>query len=187
MRVSELLRGDIAMPGWDPEANDLFLRAREIPAPEDRQRFLDEACAGKPELRARVEGLLRAGAEAGSFLERPAEELGATGALAPGPQGERTSVPQEGPGTVIGPYKLIEQIGEGGMGTVFMAQQTEPVKRLVALKLIKAGMDSRQVIARFEAERQALALMDHANIARVLDGGTTPRRQGWSSFGTSRD
>src|SRR5262249_48737554 len=79
----------------------------------------------------------------------------------------------EQPGTVIGPYKLLEQIGEGGMGTVWKAQQTEPVKRLVAIKLIKAGMDSRQVIARFEAERQALALMDHANIARVLDAGTT--------------
>ena len=79
----------------------------------------------------------------------------------------------ESPGTVIGPYKLLEQIGEGGMGTVWMAQQTEPVKRLVAVKLIKAGMDSRQVIARFEAERQALALMDHPNIARVLDAGTT--------------
>ena len=82
--------------------------------------------------------------------------------------------PEHGtPGTVIGPYKLIEQIGEGGMGSVWMAQQTEPVKRLVAVKLIKAGMDSRQVIARFEAERQALALMDHPNIARVLDAGTT--------------
>jgi tetratricopeptide (TPR) repeat protein len=79
----------------------------------------------------------------------------------------------ESTGTVIGPYKLLEQIGEGGMGTVWRAQQTEPVKRLVAVKLIKAGMDSRQVIARFEAERQALALMDHANIARVLDAGTT--------------
>src|SRR5262249_23455968 len=79
----------------------------------------------------------------------------------------------EGPGSVIGPYKLIQQIGEGGMGTVWMAQQAEPVKRLVALKLIQAGMDSKQVIARFEAERQALALMDHPNIAKVLDGGTT--------------
>src|SRR5437773_8419567 len=74
---------------------------------------------------------------------------------------------------MMGPYKLIQQIGEGGMGTVWMAQQTEPVKRLVAVKLIKAGMDSRQVIARFEAERQALALMDHANIARVLEAGTS--------------
>src|SRR5207244_13272574 len=79
----------------------------------------------------------------------------------------------ESPGTVIGPYKLLEQIGEGGMGTVWMAQQTAPVKRLVAVKLIKAGMDSKQVIARFEAERQALALMDHTNIARVLDAGAT--------------
>src|SRR5262249_39628287 len=76
-------------------------------------------------------------------------------------------------GTVIGPYKLVDQIGEGGMGAVWMAQQSEPVRRLVAVKLIKAGMDSRQVVARFEAERQALALMDHPNIARVLDGGTT--------------
>src|SRR5262249_39473064 len=81
---------------------------------------------------------------------------------------------REQPGAVVGPYKLIEPIGEGGMGTVWMAQQVVPVKRRVAVKLIKAGMDSKQVIARFEAERQALALMDHPNIARVLDAGTTP-------------
>src|SRR5262249_3304339 len=80
----------------------------------------------------------------------------------------------EGPGTVIGPYKLLEAIGEGGMGTVYVAEQTLPVRRRVALKLIKPGMDTRQVVARFEAERQALALMDHPNIAKVLDGGTTP-------------
>src|SRR5204863_9102097 len=79
----------------------------------------------------------------------------------------------EQPGTVIGPYKLLQQIGEGGMGTVFMAEQTQPVHRKVALKVVKPGMDSRQVIARFEAERQALALMDHVNIARVFDGGAT--------------
>src|SRR5439155_14803771 len=90
---------------------------------------------------------------------------------------------QECPGTVLGPYKLIEPIGEGGMGTVWLAQQQEPVKRLVAVKLIKAGMDSRQVIARFEAERQALALMDHPNIARVLDGGTTKGEPGGISPG----
>src|SRR5262249_36587984 len=81
---------------------------------------------------------------------------------------------KERAGTVIGSYKLVEEIGEGGMGTVFLAQQTEPVRRVVALKVIKAGMDTRQVIARFEAERQALALMDHPNIAKVPDPGTTP-------------
>src|SRR5207247_8302740 len=79
----------------------------------------------------------------------------------------------ERPGSTIGPYKLLQQIGEGGMGVVYMAEQTEPVRRKVALKIIKPGMDSAQVIARFEAERQALALMDHQNIARVLDGGAT--------------
>src|SRR5206468_5921742 len=79
----------------------------------------------------------------------------------------------ERPGTVIGPYKLLQQIGEGGMGAVFLAEQTQPVRRKVALKLIKSGMDSAQVVARFEAERQALALMDHPHIAKVLDAGTT--------------
>ena len=79
----------------------------------------------------------------------------------------------ERPGTVIGPYKLLQQIGEGGMGVVFMAEQTEPIQRTVALKIIKPGMDTRQVIARFEAERQAVAMMDHPNIAKVLDAGTT--------------
>src|SRR5262249_10648360 len=79
----------------------------------------------------------------------------------------------EGPGTIIGPYKLLQQIGEGGMGVVFMAEQTEPIHRTVALKVIKPGMDSRQVIARFEAERQALAMMDHPNISKVFDAGTT--------------
>src|SRR5205814_8678646 len=101
---------------------------------------------------------------AGGFLERPAAHLVAT--VEEPPVAER-------PGTVIGPYKLWQQIGEGGMGVVFMAEQTQPVQRKVALKVIKAGMDSRQVIARFEAERQALAMMDHVNIARVLDAGTT--------------
>ncbi len=88
-------------------------------------------------------------------------------ALQPGTQRE----PIEQPGTQIGPYKLLQVIGEGGMGVVYMASQREPVERTVALKIIKPGMDTRQVIARFEAERQALALMDHPNIARVLDGG----------------
>src|SRR5262249_47935573 len=113
------------------------------------------------ELRARVVQLLHAH-----------QALGSIHAGAGAPAAAAGGTPAEGPGTLVGAYKLLEPIGEGGMGTVWMAQQTEPVKRLVALKLIKAGMDSRQVIARFEAERQALALMDHANIARVLDAGT---------------
>src|SRR3954469_422275 len=141
----------------------LFVATLQKP-PIDRAAYLDQACADDPALRERVEALLRAEGAAGDFLERPAPSPAMT--VDEQPVGES-------PGTVIGPYKLIEQIGEGGMGTVWMAQQTEPVRRLVAVKLIKAGMDSRQVIARFEAERQALALMDHAHIARVLEAGTT--------------
>jgi serine/threonine protein kinase/tetratricopeptide (TPR) repeat protein len=142
---------------------DIFLAAVEKP-PADRVAYLDAACGTDTKLRAEVEALLRSHDEAGSMLEQPL--------FRPGPTVDETPVVQR-PGTVIGPYKLIEPIGEGGMGTVWMAQQTEPVKRLVAVKLVKAGMDSKQVIARFEAERQALALMDHPNIARVLDAGTT--------------
>src|SRR3989475_4919735 len=142
----------------------IFVEALEKANPADRVAFLDQACGGDTALRQRVERLLERHQQAGSFLEAPAYGVGPTVDLPP---------PSERPGTIIGPYKLIEQIGEGGMGTVWMAQQTEPVKRLVAVKLIKAGMDSRQVIARFEAERQALALMEHPNIARVLDAGTT--------------
>src|SRR5262245_12977347 len=152
------------MAGPDPKLRELFSKAAECQTAEEQAAFLDKACQGDAELRAQLEDLLRAHREAGSFLqERPA---------APAATVDEVRAPER-PGTVIGPYKLIEPIGEGGMGTVWMAQQTEPVKRLVAVKLIKAGMDSRQVIARFEAERQALALMDHPNTARVLDGGTT--------------
>ena len=124
---------------------------------------MDDACAGNPELRRRVERLLKTQQEVGSFLESAAPEICLT---VDHPISER-------PGTVIGPYKLLQQIGEGGMGVVFMAEQTEPIQRTVALKIIKPGMDTRQVIARFEAERQALAMMDHPNIAKVLDAGTT--------------
>jgi WD40 repeat protein/serine/threonine protein kinase/tetratricopeptide (TPR) repeat protein len=151
---------------------DLFMAALPIEDPAERSAYLDRECAGEPALRQRVEALLAAFAQAGSFLQRPAADPGATSDVAqPGPSSGNG--PAEGPGTVIGPYRLLEEIGEGGMGTVWMAEQTEPVKRLVAVKLIKAGMDSRQVLARFEAERQALALMDHPNIARVLDAGTS--------------
>src|SRR6202043_4012290 len=113
------------------------------------------ACRRDDDLRGRVERLLAAHPQVGGFLEQ----------AAPGVTNPDVADPREGVGSVIaGRYKLIEAIGEGGMGTVFMAQQTEPVKRLVAVKLIKSGMDSAQVIARLEAERQALALMDHPNI-----------------------
>ncbi len=152
------------MPVWDPKANDLLSQALDCASAEDRGLFLDQACGADTELRARVEKMLAAQAEAGSFLESPAADLAAT--TDHRPLAER-------PGTVIGPYKLLQQIGEGGMGVVFMAEQTEPIQRTVALKIIKPGMDTRQVIARFEAERQAVAMMDHPNIAKVLDAGTT--------------
>src|SRR5438132_7262422 len=159
---------------------DIFIAALQKEDPADRRAYLDESCARQPELRRQVEHLLRLHEGAGSFLEEPAAEPAASAAISAAAEHAPSG---EAPGAVIGPYKLIEQIGEGGMGTVWMAQQTEPVKRLVAVKLIKAGMDSRQVIARFEAERQALALMDHANIARVLDAGTTKGEHGGVSPG----
>jgi WD40 repeat protein/serine/threonine protein kinase len=146
------------------KAEDVFLAAVEKSSPRERAACLDDMCGPDSALKAQVERLLRSHEEAGTFLQGSLFIPGATKAI---------SAPTEPTGTRIGPYKLIEQIGEGGMGTVWMAEQTDPVKRLVAVKLIKAGMDSKQVIARFEAERQALALMDHANIARVLDAGTT--------------
>jgi len=129
-----------------------------------REAYLSSACGADTALRAQVEALLHANTEAGDFLETPA--LGPD-TLAPEPP------VAEGPGTVIGRYKLLEKIGEGGMAVVYMAEQTEPIRRKVALKIIKLGMDTRQVIARFEAERQALALMDHPSIAKVLDAGAT--------------
>jgi serine/threonine protein kinase len=136
------------------------------PGPE-RAAYLDEACGGDAALRERAEALLRAHEQLGGFLEPRG-----TDALEPSPAASAEANPMAGT-LVGGRYKLIEEIGEGGMGTVWMAQQLEPVKRAVAVKLIKAGMHSKQVLARFEAERQALALMDHPNIAKVLDGGMT--------------
>jgi serine/threonine protein kinase len=140
----------------------IFIEALEREDPAERAAFLDRACASDPSLRERVEKLLRRHQQADDFLD------------APSPWAAAVDVPRaEGVGAVIGPYKLLEQIGEGGMGVVYMAEQEQPVRRMVALKVLKAGMDSAQVIARFEAERQALALMDHPNIARVIDAGTT--------------
>jgi WD40 repeat protein/serine/threonine protein kinase/tetratricopeptide (TPR) repeat protein len=151
-----------------PENEAIFHAARDIPDPDCRQNYIREACGGDEARIAHVEALLAVADAPDTLLDRPAWS---------DPVAITDRPATESPGTVIGPYKLIEQIGEGGMGTVWMAQQTEPVKRLVAVKLIKAGMDSKQVIARFEAERQALAMMDHPNIARVLDAGATPERR----------
>ncbi len=143
---------------------DLFIAALNLKNPADRQAYLQEACGDDSAARQRVEALFEVYENAGSFLESPLASP--TSAIPP-------SSPPELSGTVIGPYKLLQPIGEGGMGTVYMAEQTHPVRRTVALKLIKAGIDSRQVLARFGAERQALALMDHPNIAKVFDAGTT--------------
>jgi serine/threonine protein kinase len=147
--------------------------------PAERDALLARACAGDAALRNRVEALLRAHDNPGSFMAAsPVETLRA--AAGPYRDGQPGEPPPgagrpiaEGPGARVGPYKLLEQIGEGGMGVVFLAEQTRPVRRQVALKVVKAGMDTRQVVARFEAERQALAMMDHPNIARVLDAGAT--------------
>ncbi len=140
----------------------IFLQALAISSTAERAAFLDRACGANRDLRVEVEALLRAHAQSGDRLDLPDKML----ATVDEPIRER-------PGTVIGPYKLLEQIGEGGFGVVFMAEQTEPVRRRVALKILKPGMDTRHVVARFQAERQALAIMDHPNIAKVLDGGET--------------
>ena len=142
----------------------IFFSALKISSPNERAAYLDEACGQDRNLRKRVEMLLEAQPEVGSFMEQPAVDRDVTLDL----RGI-----QEGPGAMIGPYKLLQQIGVGGFGVVYMAQQQEPIKRRVALKIIKLGMDTKQAVGRFEAERQALALMDHPNIARVLDAGST--------------
>jgi WD40 repeat protein/serine/threonine protein kinase len=143
----------------------IFEAALQLP-PEQRASYLDQACGGDAQLRQRVEALLHDHEQAGQFLAE-------TAASPPGPT-VHISVPlTEKPGDKIGHYKLLQQIGEGGCGVVYMAEQEEPIRRRVAFKVIKLGMDTKQVIARFEAERQALALMDHPNIAKVLDAGAS--------------
>ena len=145
------------------KVKQVFFEAVEIPSADERASFLDGACEGDAVLRRRVEALIVA-------HERP-ESLLDNGAVTTALTIDHTIA--EMAGDNIGPYKLLQQIGEGGMGVVFMAEQERPVQRTVALKIIKPGMDTRQVIARFEAERQALAMMDHPNIAKVLDAGET--------------
>jgi tetratricopeptide (TPR) repeat protein len=171
-----------------PRLKTVFTEALVRPGGLERAAYLDEACQGDAELHAQVEALLRDHERIGRFLgTAPGWTSSSVGVVEPADprsgdlaQAEDliTSAALVGPGaevagTVIGPYKLLQPIGEGGMGTVFMAEQTHPVRRTVALKLIKAGMDGRHVLARFGAERQALALMDHPNIAKVFDAGTT--------------
>jgi serine/threonine protein kinase/WD40 repeat protein len=155
----------------DPLEEVIFNAARQFADTDKRRQYLDLACEGNSDLRQRVERLLRTSGDADAFFGRNAAF--AAQVVAPVLGTPPPTPVAEQPGTRIGRYKLLEQIGEGAFGSVFMAEQEEPVRRRVALKLIKLGMDTKQVVARFEAERQALALMDHPNIAKVLDGGAT--------------
>src|SRR3989440_6823428 len=154
----------------------VFNAALQLPANE-RVGYLSETCRGDIELHSRVAALLEADERAGAFLQEPADRPPASSIAAAARQANfgrsRLAPAGEIAGDHIGRYKLLQQIGEGGCGIVYMAEQEEPVRRRVALKVIKLGMDTKQVIARFEAERQAVALMDHPNIATVLDAGAT--------------
>src|SRR6185369_10291590 len=143
----------------------IFASALALPAPE-RAAYLESACANDPRLRLQLEELLEAHARGDGFMDAPAAPQPAMTVAITLPLTEKA-------GDRIGRYKLMEQIGEGGCGIVYVAEQEQPVRRRVALKVIKLGMDTKQVIARFDAERQALALMDHPNIAKVLDAGAT--------------
>src|SRR5688500_3598587 len=133
-------------PHAPPSARSVFDRALEIESPAEREAYLARACGDQASLRQKVDALLAAHGDAGSFLESPAPDLGLAGT----PEQSALHL-RERPGSVIGPYKLLEQVGEGGMGVVFLAEQTRPVRRQVALKIVKAGMDTKQVVARFEA------------------------------------
>jgi eukaryotic-like serine/threonine-protein kinase len=173
------LMSEAPKPSPGTRERELFLAALEQPTPTERAAYLESACAGDHTLRRRVEELLGEEEKVGGFLERPAlsepaRPGAAFGGSAAGPGGTAVlGFVSEKPGDRIGRYKLLQQIGEGGCGVVYMAEQEEPVRRRVALKVIKLGMDTKTVIARFEAERQALAMMEHPNIAKVLDGGAT--------------
>lgn len=149
-------------------AKEIFLAAIEIKSSEDREAFLSEACANDEALRKRVTALIVAHDDPGSLLDRGAPRLD-------GSQTDETAARLDNQqlGSQIGSYKLLQQLGEGGMGIVYLAERQRPVKQRVALKIVKQGMDSKKFIARFEAERQALAMMDHPNIAKVLDAGCT--------------
>jgi eukaryotic-like serine/threonine-protein kinase len=164
-----IIRSDAISMSCDPARAEAVFNAALARPSAERGLYLDSACRDDPVLRARVEALLRADDGLGGFLDPPTRPDALGEALSP----EGDGVSGEGLGSRIGRYKLRRLIGEGGFGSVFMAEQEQPVKRPVAVKVIKPGMDTRQVIARFEAERQALALMDHPNIAKVFDAGAT--------------
>jgi len=165
------------MVAWNPRANEIFLDALEIPAPDDRRLFMDRACEGDHVLRGAVEALFKAHTDAGNILDqprdlaRPLRPWLATEAVCQSTVS--VGLAEKAGSVIVGRYKLLQQIGEGGMGVVWMAEQQQPVRRMVALKVIRDGLGSAEILARFEAERQALALMDHPSIARVLDAGTT--------------
>lgn len=159
------------MNDQEDQAVTILEAARRLLDKDDRAAYLDMACRNDSPLRQRIDSMLEAVDEADQYFEKVPNVI---------PPVEATSAEtvevrpiSEGPGTVIGEYKLLQQIGEGGFGVVFMAEQEHPVRRKVALKIIKLGMDTKQVVARFEAERQALALMDHPNIAKILGAGST--------------
>ena len=151
---------------WDDAANDIFLDAAEIHDEKERARFLDQECGPDAALRRKVESLLAVSEGVDGFLQQPVEHSNANQPTAMHINGRPLA-------ESVGNYKLLQKIGEGGFGVVYMAEQKEPVRRKVALKIVKPGMDSRDVIARFEAERQAVAMMDHPSIAKVFDAGTT--------------
>ena len=155
-----------------PTAKEIFLEACRRSSDQERSDYLDAVCGRNTRLRGSIEAMMQASLETGT---NPLDRLGAM--LEPTRELQDPGIQEPAiscnSGRMIGPYKLLEQIGQGGFGTVFMVEQTSPIRRKVALKVLKPGMDSREVIARFEVERQALAMMDHPNIARVLDGGTT--------------
>ncbi len=157
-----------------PSAESIFFQAMEKTDPSERSTFLSRVCAHDALLRKRIEQMIAAAGDLGSFLDRPLGGQDVTGAFAAAsPAATPAPIPLEKEGDFLGSYRLVQLLGEGGMGSVWLAEQEKPVKRKVALKIVKAGMDSSRVIARFEAERQALALMDHTSIAKVFDAGRT--------------
>ena len=151
----------------NPNREELLFQLALTKSADERAEFLDRECRGDAALRARLEALLTAHEQPDTLLATQTDTARPTIKL------DLADAPDEAVGQTLGRYKLLERVGEGGCGVVYVAEQTEPVRRRVALKVIKLGMDTKQVVARFEAERQALAMMDHPNIAKVLDAGTT--------------